>query len=396
MNIRKAAVLFPLVLGGCANGIAGFRPTTYREPAETRVFVSEESCPSLQGAQLAPIIATIALGAASRLLEGFGNALARAGEGGALPASIASSNFEVPRGVTPKCLIIIRGDFAAPRPGARPVTLPSTAFVTQMLGTNQRFVDSTVSLPPVYELHHYVELQILNSVDSSALSFAPVYVNFVRSMDGGTSGQREVSITVKFDRPGKTQTGSVLLIGARQLGRVDWFAPYEPTRRFPYEAAWFSSFHQNTQADATATAGATNLPIPVTVTTTIIETRPTREFLTFIAGVFNGARPTIEGALKSEFDPATREAEDRSALTTQGAYATALAGAHNAVIAYCALGAASTPTDRYTKSAAARTAQLAANSAAMAADVNMPFATSSLIAVDGQAVATANPGRCPA
>ncbi len=394
MSARKAALLFPLILASCASGIAGFRPTTYREPAETRVFISNNSCPSLQGTQLAPILATIALGAASKLLEGFGNALSRAGEGGALPASIASANFEVPRGTTPKCLIIVRGEFVPPEREARPVTLPSSAFVTQTLNANQGFDDSTVSLPPVYELHHYIELQILSSADSSALSFAPVYTNFVRSMDGGTSGQREVSITVKFDRPGRAQTGSVLLIGPRQLGRVDWFSPYLPTRRFPYEAAWFSSFHQTTQAEA-GVASATNQPIPVTVTTTVIETRPTREFLTFIATVFNGARPAIEGALKSEIDPTTRETEERSALTSQGAYATSLAAAHNAVIAYCALDSTSSQPDRYTKSAAARTAQLAANSAAMAADANVPFSSSRLIAVSGQAVAAANPGRCP-
>lgn len=392
MKARAALLVVSLVLASCASGLPGLRPLTYREPAETRVFISENNCPSLQGQQLAPILATIALGAASKLLEGFGTALTRASEGGALPSSVATANFEVARGRTPKCLIIIRGAFDETEPEQRPITLPAIAFVTQTPGENQALVDTPVRLPPVYELHHYVEIQILTSRDGTALSFAPVYAQFARSMDGGTGGQREISIAVKFDRPGRAQTGSVVLIGPRELGLVHRFSPQDETGRYSYEAAWFSPFHA--AATPTEAAPAPNVQVPVTVTTTVIETRPTREFLAFVASVFNASRPSIEGALKSEIDPATRDTELRSGYTARGTFARDLATGQNAVEAYCDLGSSSSASDRRTKSAAALSAQLTANSSAILADTDEPFSPDDLITVSGADVATANGSRC--
>jgi hypothetical protein len=138
--------------------------------------------------------------------------------------------------------------------------------------------------------------------------------------------------------------------------------------------------------------------VPVTITVTVVETRPTREGLAFVAAVFNGARPAINEAIKPVLDPSARSAaaaqEATTNLTAQADLATAFAGARTALIAYCEGASdaetAAGRTDRITKSAAARTAQIRANVAAVAAEVAQPFPV--LVAVGEQKVSAGTIG----
>ena len=402
------------LLGGCASGLPGLRPLTYQEPGDTRVYVSHKACPHTAGANFAPVLAALAVEAASQLIKGFGTALTKGYEGGALPASTATTNIEVSQEV-PQCLIIIRGRFSPDDSHKTEVPLPDIAADTNPLKLVKR--DGTTietTLPKVYDLQHYIELQILPSQNKTALTFGPALIYVARSMDGATEGDRSLSIAVKFDRPGHDGVGSAVLIGNRRIGDKDAYN-LDERERLRYEAPWFAAI-EAPEALASAGGGAgaggvihavapppatpagggdggaapakapgkVNGPFPYTLTTTVIETRPTKEFLTFVASVFNGAQPALIDAVKREIDPATKLAARRTTIDQQSAYSTAFATAQTSLLTYCALPVGSTKTDLITKSAAARTAQLAANKAALTADLTMPFP-------DLVEVGTANP-----
>jgi hypothetical protein len=138
--------------------------------------------------------------------------------------------------------------------------------------------------------------------------------------------------------------------------------------------------------------------LPVTVTSTVVETRPTKEGLAFIATVFNGLEPKIEEALKPVIDDQARHAADATSLGVQADYATAEGAARAAVISYCSASSAETTAagkqDRITKSSAARTAQLKANVAAIKAELAQPFTT--LVAVSSGLPTAVNAGPCSA
>jgi hypothetical protein len=245
-------------------------------------------------------------------------------------------------------------------------------------------------------------------------------------MDGAVKGDRAISIAVKFDRPGHDAIGSVVLISNRQIGDKKAY-DVDASQRMQYEAPWFASI---ASAEGTAPAAAAdgvspvkdaagnappapgdkpvpapgkpapakpakappkpvkpnpptvaadapatpNGPTPYTITATVIETRPTKEFLAFVASVFAGVEPQLNDALKNQIDPATRATNAGTDIDHQSAYVTAYATAQTAMFAYCVLPGATAKGDLITKSAAARVGQLAANKAAIAADLNAPYA----------------------
>ncbi|CAM8633566.1 MULTISPECIES: hypothetical protein [Sphingomonadales] len=432
-----------MMLSGCANGLPGLRPLTYQQPADTRLIVSYAPCPHLskQGKNFAPIVAAVLLGAATKTLENFGTALQKGSEGGNLPASNASVNFELYSGDLPQCLIAIRGKFEATEklktkiamPAVDPVTVNGTA-VPSILVRDVNGSKVTGVLPDVYELAHYVEIAISPSHNQTALTFTPAYTWIAKSMDGGTSGSRGLSIAVKFSRPGGQDTGSAVLIEDRTIGKQQTYQPLSDGR-FPHEASWFATIgtnsgtggavgRANTQADAapaaqpgSGTGQATgqapavapqaptlappkpaagapmlNEPFPFTATVTVVESRPTKEFVAFVAGVFAAARPAIDARLKEEIDPATQLASQKTALDNEGAYGDALAKAKVALLNYCALDAASKISDRISQSGATRQLQAAANKAALTADYSPPFTTLAIVS-DG-VPKTVNPDTC--
>lgn len=405
------------LLSGCASGLPGLRPLTYQEPGETRIYASYKACPHKAGPNFAPVIAAIALEAASQLIKGFGTALSKGAEGGALPSSVATTNIEVGKDL-PQCLVVIRGRFAADADHKNPVALPPVPDGTQPL----KLIKSDGStletgLPVVYDLQHYIELQLVPSKNNTAITFGPALVYVARSMDGATKGDRSLSIAVKFDRPGHDGVGSVVLIGNRKIGDMTAYG-LDERDRLQYEAPWFAAIDTANGAAGPTTAsgtgtvthagggtppstpagttpspapspaptpavasgaqadnpgGTVNGPFPYTLTATVIETRPTKEFLSFVASVFTGAEPALTDAVKGQIDPTTRLAAKTSSIDDQSAYATAYAAAQTALLAYCPLPATTSKSDLIVKSAAARTGQLGANKAALAADLTIPF-----------------------
>ena len=412
------------LLSGCASGLPGLRPVSYQEPGETRVFVSYKACPHKAGPNFAPVLAAVALEAASQLIKGFGTALSKGAEGGALPASVSTSNIEVSKDL-PQCLIIIRGRFSADADHKREVALPPVAAGVNPISVIKDGQPFETVLPKIYDLQHYIELQLAPSRNKSALTFGPALIYIARSMDGAKSGDRALSIAVKFDRPGHDGIGSAVLIGNRRIGNQDAY-PLDERNRLLYEAPWFAApdvpdagvaggggtsgssgtvthsagtppaqpagtppaqqavgsgptqpaaGSESATAQATNPPGSNNGPFPYTLTTTVIETRPTKQFLAFVASVFTAVEPTLTDAVKGQIDPATRTAAKKTSLDNASAYATAVASAKTALLTYCALPADTAKSDLITKSTAALTAQLAANKAALDADKTAPFPT---------------------
>lgn len=372
-------IALSLTLSGCANGLQGFRPLSYQEPAETRVFVSRARCPSQTGQEVASVLTALAVEAAGQLLTSFNTGLANAAQGGALPKSIAAANFELSPedNAMPRCLIIIRGRFAGSQAETPRFIMPSID-PAELLGGGP--------LPQVFELHHYAEIALLGTTNETALRAAVVRVRIDRSMDGSTSGRRELSLGIQFTRPsGGQPQGSVVLLSGLEIRRDYRFEP-DDNRRFSYETPWFAF-----SGLADAPAGTSAQAVPVTVTTTAVETRPSRQFLAFVASVFGAQAPAIRTAVTDEINPAPAQAAERTARAT---YYTALATALGNVAAYCALTNQSPLADRATKSATARNAQETANAQARDLGLAVPF--DQLIAVGGEAPSIHNAQACAA
>lgn len=410
-----APATIALLASGCASGLPGLRPLSFQQPGDTRVYASYAPCPHRAGDNFAPFLAAAALEVSSKLIAGFGTALTKGAEGGQLPASVATANIEIGTEL-PQCLIVIRGRFTAASSGERATPLPPTADKMRLMTASGAMVDA--ALPTVYGLQHYVEIQLMRSRNGTAMTFGPAILYVAKSMDGSKDGDRSVSIAVKFERPGHDAIGSAVLIGNRRIGEMEAYAVDE-SRRLPHEAPWFATIASAgaaaapagpaaptaqpasdgqlpakpggadqppakpgpsaadpkalSAAAATAAPGAANGPTPFTATVTVVETRPTKAFLAFVASVFTSLEPTINGAIKDQIDPATRRTAAEGALDKDSAYSTALASAQTALLTYCPLPAATARADLVTKSAAARVAQIAANKAALAIDLAVPF-----------------------
>lgn len=440
MNIlRRSVVLLPAVLSACASGFQGARPLTYATPGAAHVFATADPCPhDPPGEEFGALVAAAVTGVASTLLKNFGTALAEGAKGGALPSSTATRNLQLDPGKVPKCVVVIRGAFRADAHTRPPIDLADYVDLPAA-AADQRNRLKALQIPAVYRIDHYVELRLDASNNNKALTFAPVYVKLGNSIDGDTEGERDLSIALKFSRIGADPVGSTVLLADQPIGHgQSW--QRQPDKRFPVEAPWFGSF-QPAPAPAGTTAAAadkavaapvaaTPLPaavgaggagignglvgapgstkpsmqsespaaIPVTVTTTIVETRPTKEGLAFIASVFNGLEPKIEEALKPVIDDQARHAADATSLGVQADYATAEGAARAALISYCSAASseatAAGKQDRIAKSSAARTAQLKANVAAIKAELPQPFAT--LVTVASGLPHTANAGPCSA
>lgn len=385
-----------LALAGCASGFPGVRPLTYATPGEARVFATGERCVhEPTGREAAPLVAAFLTGAASQLIKNFGSALAEGAKGGPLPTSTATLNLQLEPGTAPRCLVVVRGSF---QPTANaPAALNLADYLGVQAGTEFAQRLDGLSIPPLYRIDHYVEVRVASSANNRALTLAPTWVQVDHSLDGSTSGERDFTVTIMFNRVGgATPVGSTLLLADRRVrGGAVRYDPL-PSGRYALEAPWFAGFHDapatvaaaaaatgnaaalartNTQAAAGAqqpppqvigaggagaggAGGAISLPgavqpgssianmhsrsktaVPVTITATVVETRPTNQGLAFISSVFNGVQPKLEEQAKLLLDSnAARVAQvaaESADLTTQSAYQAALAAAMTARIAYC-------------------------------------------------------------
>ncbi|MCA8054374.1 hypothetical protein [Burkholderia cepacia] len=437
-------------LVACAEGMPGFRPLTYADSAEARIIVSGSNCMHTpRGQELAPLVAAFVTGAASKLLENFGTALSDAAKGGALPPSTSTANFQVLPGQIPKCIVVIRGTFSAHGSKAKKLELDRVLW-TQ---TDQNAADMSATLakldpPDIYSMDHFIELQLVASKNGKAMTFAPVFAWIGRSIGGDKRGNRDFSISLKFNRPGADATGGVVVLSDMQIGESRTFAP-DSQSRYVHESPWFLSFHQagsglaeNQSKQPTGVSPSSTLSgghvapidstpvhvagnaapasdavvggggagsggsggknggqilqpssgnvdvqakdpaaVPVTATATVVETRPERGGLAFIAAVFTGVEPKLNSAVTNMVDTSSRRqaqfTSETSTLEANATYSDAQGKAWAAVIAYCGTASKATDaagrSDRVTKSSAARSAQFKANDAALKAGVPPPF-----------------------
>ncbi len=422
---REVAYLMAMaafvLMGTACTSAPGFRPLSYAAPGEARVFASPDQCPHepLVQAEAAPLVAAILTGAASQLLSNFGTALTEASKGGNLPSSVATLNMSLPPDGVPRCLLIIRGAFDSSAEHPTAVDLPSLFELPDDAKAELAERLKAFAMTDVYRVDHLVEIQLTASPNSKALSFAPLFVRIDRSLDESRDGTRSLSVGVKFQRVGATsEAGSVVVVPDRVIGKATpGMARNETTKRYPRESPWFGTFHATSApaggAGVAGLAGAAAPPpppvvlttvfsdakdaVPVTVTTTVVETRPTREGLAFIASIFSAVKPKIEEALKPMLDSNFKAAEDvkeqAAKLTGDADHQATVTTAKLAVLTYCenssADAAAAGKQDRLTKSSAARVAQLKANASSIKYD--QPLIYDKYIEVTDQAV----PKPCP-
>ena len=412
--MKLAASLMALstaALSACAAGLPGLRPTSYAMPGEAHVYATGHDCiheplPEPQR-EMAPIIVAALTGVASQLLKNFGTALSEGAKGGPLPASAATTNLELELDAVPRCIVIVRGAFQ--RTAKTPVPLD----LEQMLGVKGKAAEVTrlasLNVDPVYAINHFIELRVDASANKKALTIAPVWVLMNQSIDGARAGKRDVSVAVQFTRVGSNDKfGSTIVLQNRELGApASQFVRLPATKRWPVESPWFSTFHA-TSTNQGASSGAipsmnspTATAIPVTLGATVVETRPTKEGLAFIAGIYNGIEPKLEERAKLLIDSDAAQAAnitaDSAALTLKSNFETAKAAARSAGITYCETSSkaedAAGKLDRIAKSKALFEAQVKANDAALKAELPQPF--SGLVIISEQLPDTANSGICP-
>lgn len=432
MKQACAAIAMGSLLSGCAAGLPGLRPTSYASPGEARIFVSTEPCVHDEtGKEAVGLVATLATAAASALLDSFGTALTKGAEGGALPQAAAVRNLTLEPGRVPSCITFVRGAFNPTRADRSAVDLSSLLWKADDVPSAeyQRRL-TALRIPKLYRLDHYVELRLLEAPNRRALTFFPTYVLINRSLDGARSGDRDLTVNLKFSRPGGQDAGGPVALFGQQIGQARPYMIDAVTKRATYEAPWFtfpiplaapaatagnagaandSPKPGNTggtqsapQSPTPITAGtglgtsngagsgaagsqtvdpfsSTNTAIPITVTVTAVETRPTRAGLAFIASVFNGAKPELNKALAPLINSNTADTQEAAELGLQAEYASALGAARTALLSYCLAPNKEVSTAgrsaRITASASARTAQLKANAAALKLGSAPPYPT---------------------
>lgn len=451
MNFRRSLVLaFPLTLTACASGFPGVRPLTYSTPGEAHVYATGGKCVhETAGDEFAGLIAAALTGVASQLLKNFGAALTEGSKGGALPTSTAILNLQLDPKVIPKCVIIIRGAYQPTSKDSAGIDLNKFLDLDDSM-QEERVRLQELKIPSLYRIDHYIELRLDNSANEKALTFAPLYVKVSQSIDGSTSGERDLSVSVKFNRAGADAVGSAVVIADRNVGNQASRWTRQDNKRFPIEAPWFGTFYA---AEVNGTTGgpvvvqapvapakpvpaaappapvggggavggggkavAPGVPkspapsmestaktsLPVTLTATVVETRPTNEGLAFIAAIYNGIEPKIEDVAKPLIDSGARsaaEAAQRSGdLSAQADFSSADGAARAALITYCATSSAEDSAagkqDRIQKSSAARIAQLKVNLAAIKADIEQPYAN--LIVISSALPSVSNAAICAA
>lgn len=410
INTRDLFILLPLIttmsfISGCSSGFPGARPKTYAAPGEARVFASTEKCPhALSGLESAIVVSAVAA-ITSQALSNFATVLEKGAEGGELQSSTSILNMNLDPGVIPRCIVIVRGDFESTSLNSRALSTNDIFnFSSPSAEQNQRI--NSLKLSPLYRVDHLIEISVILSSNKTALAFAPNFVRIDKSIDGSKSGERDLSVSLKFNNSSPTEKGSVVLIQNNKIGNTPTVYTQDIiTGQYPIESPWFSSFntHQDTSnvtSDSSAphpekrkgtvksvsnepdkTPGTvfskSDLSLPVTLTSTVIETRPTNEGLAFIAAIFTSIKPKIEDSLKSYYDPTVQLNTKTNALENQTDYLSALQQAESSLIDYCSGmkqdNSAASKKDRLIKSSTARIDQLKANKAALEAGIYPPY-----------------------
>ncbi|WP_405233688.1 hypothetical protein [Lentisalinibacter salinarum] len=271
----------------------------------------------------------------------------------------------------------------------------------------------------------FLEIAVVRSAGGNALRLVPNYFEYRRLIDDGANidGRhlRGIAIEVAVHPPGEgpkssKAVGAAIVLGSmstgygydlrsgtrRPLAGGDWEPGYLPLE---YTSAWFPTFAPAAQPatnssqsaststpsdsrspsasagdDTTAEIEARRLTLPRTITVTFTETRAAREFLLFLADVFDASKDEVQAATElAVLSSKQAEAELAGAKATNtlmSDYFGKLAAAEVKILEYCS---ASTADDveslsaRIKASSAANVAQRSANVAAMAASQPMPY-----------------------
>ncbi|SEJ83452.1 hypothetical protein SAMN05428950_103402 [Sphingomonas sp. OV641] len=428
--MTKIAVLLvaAATMSGCAQGLPGLRPLSYATPGEARVFVSGDPCiHEPAGQESAGLLATIATTAVSALLDSFGNTLNKAAEGGNLPTAVATKNLTLLPGEIPACITFVRGSFTA-RKGGKIVDLGSRLWQPgDPLAAEKKARLDSLFVPAVYRLDQFVQLRLVEAPGRRALTYFPTFVLIDQSLDESKRGSRDLTVSLKFTKPGVPEAGGAVLIPDRKIGEGEIFDLDSRTGRPRYEAPWFT--FPNAIANPTGATDKSNgaakpkdtrqaagtggmiggagiggvgadvpggtIPpqpgtqkvdpysksataVPITVSITSVEARPSKPGLAFAASVFNGAKPAINSAIAPLISSDAADTLEVAELSLNADYATSLGAARAALINYCD-GVSKDNTvagraDRIAKSSGARAAQFKANGAAIKIGVSQPFA----------------------
>lgn len=383
------SVITPLsfFLIGCSSGFPGARPLDYTTSGEMRQFVSSDTCPhSIENNTNEDVLlAAVGLAIGKQVLTNFGSVLAKGAAGGPLSPSTAITNMTPDPGVIPKCIVIIRGEFDNDEKNESDKNLK--AYFSAPAEDNNTFnlKLTKFNIPKLSRIDYLIEISIIMSGNLKAFKMVPVYLKFDHSIDGDSSGKRDITIAFDFTTPDGNKTGSVVTIQNASLG-----APPKTFKNYSHESPWFNSFNavKNEQANkrlmnnGTVSTGSDKIyqstgnlfsnasdSMPITFTSSVVETRHTKQGLLFISSVFNTVKPDVETYLNNTFDPATiknNKIESSSALSI---YLVAIGNAKKAILDYCSLSendnSKSAREDRIIKSSAAGVAQVEANSAAL-------------------------------
>lgn len=407
------------ILSGCSSGFPGARPLTYSTPGEARLFVSANECPHVSESKEFLPAAVLVTAIGSQLLTNFGAALAKGAEAGKLSPEAATLNMMPDSGAMPKCIVIIRGEFDKTDATSQSIE-KYDLFSVPSNEQNMKIKVDNLKIPAVYRADYVIETRLMMSNNKKAIKLAPVYFRFNRSIDGDTSGTRDMTVTYDFTTPGGNKSGSVLVIRNKSIGGQEQAFGVNDYGNYTIESPWFTPFNvsptlpsskgvkpdtihgqrksgnslpdvmSNSDVKKTAKPDENNvlptgspyrnLPssilfsdkpdaMPVTLSSTIVETRPTNEGLAFIASVFTAVKPDIENSIKESIDPETIKKTSSEISNAESTYLTALGEAKKAELDYCTLSqkdnSTAARTERIMKSAAAGSAQAKANSAAI-------------------------------
>lgn len=259
-TMHICTLLAAAFLASCSSGIPGFRPLTYSNNSEARVFLSPEQCmhtPQLvEQEEVSPIVAALAIKGVTILFDKFSTALKNGTAAGELPASTSFINFEPTPGTIPNCILIVRGDFADgvtskgttqlldelqdPYTEAEMKTMRSAKYLQEkekedsgkggeafkqptsfsneadrnewheivsarkkqlqravILDRYEKFLIPTEA-SKVKSIDHIFEIQILSSANKRFLSLAPVFAKVDRSIDNDKRGTRSFSLKMEF------------------------------------------------------------------------------------------------------------------------------------------------------------------------------------------------------
>ena len=389
--------------------------------AQTRVYagncIFQESHSAVEAAD-GGLVSTVVGSIVKNTFGRIGKALRAAGEEDA-DVIVGRDATEFEAGSPPACIIVAKGDWR-PAQNNEAWKLPSATDASLTIGSISLMRDPDFVL----------ELLVESSEDRSALRLVPSFFEYRRMIEDemprrGKSVVRGIGVEVVAHAPGvgikdKEAIGTSLVLGNMETGyryrfntnerqalngpnTNSWefaadFAPLETT------TAWFPTFvplriGQKNEASPTAsdaagsgtspaasasnsgpgpsTSATTSEAAPLlvrTITATFTETREPRNFLLFLADVFDESQEQIQSAAElAILESRQQEAEIAAAKASNDLmtdYVGKLAAAEIAIIKYCS---SDTPAELLAAAGEAQVAQRNANLAALLASQPTPY-----------------------